>query len=1404
MAQTGLAPIYRYYTADLLTGRILAEIPFRGVSYERAIKGAGGFQGTIPVIDATDSLDLYENTMPGNTAVYVVRNGVCVWGGIIWSRSYDVVGRVLSVSASEFTSYFYHRRIWKSWNHQYGATITVVDGEAKAVLDYGSASSSLIPGASIKLQFDDVSQFKYDGYYKILDTPTPTYTVFGIDNNQAISTVNTVSRSGNVVSISTDTKHGLSVNDKVNVDLGTGTGSQFNGTHVVTSVGGSEDNIFTYTLAGADFEVAEVSGTVTRPLPDGIYSLVTVSVRADTYDYIRSLIDSVFSDFVGIDFPNDYIEPGISYDFEVIQKEVEGGVATIQTAEPHDLAPGQAVQIRNVDTNFDGEYYVTEVRNADEFSYELGGYLAPTAVSIQIEDIERLSATDGTVTITTLNSHAFLVGQLVDIETGVVEGGVGPMLNGTFTISEVVSATKFKYNTGYTTTIQELVFDPANAYSESRRNLVLNPSFETNTTGWSATGSTPATISRVTSGYKYGAAALQVACDGTVTLQGAYVPTKISVSASTTYTYSVWFKGELGKYVQLNFAEYNSGSTLLSTTSSTLVETTGNWQRLYVTKQTSSTTATVEISIKNIGAVAHTFLVDGVLFEKSTEVQEYFDGATTATDEYTYSWAGTAHASASIAIHHLDIIVAEISANTVTLTSTAPPDYTVGNSITVSGVWPQISIAEKSFSAANSKATITTAGNHHLQVGDTVNISGLRDYSRVIARTVSGTAVTMWTNQSHNFFVGDVVTLSDMEDIYYLTNKQLSSNVVTLTTSVSHNIAIGNSVTVSGIYDTFDVINKAVTDGVATLTLSANHNFKANDSVSIDGISETAHVISRVAEAGLVTLTTDSNHNFTDNGDIVVSGLGEPFDGKFKILTTTDTRVVYELGEDVNGDYALASADGTITTEKGSLIGTFTLSAVTANTISFNKPVNDVPSQAVSGGTAVGVSPMNGTFTVTAKNTNTFSYALTGNNVGSTAIVVPDDAKQPRADVSVTSIHAGDRTVTGVTRNSFSFTQAGITNNVAFSNIDGTASVSSIFNGTGISITAVTDDTFTYTKTAPNNVLETPANSLAYVEAPNIYNGTFTITAVDMDLNLIKYAKTHVDMPGTAVQGYGTATVSPVAVVSSFGPFPGNADIGVDFSTRGYSGKAVEPIAYRGFELTSVGDALSKYSDSIDGFEYRIDCAYDEVNDIFTKTFVLIPIDFPNPPAPGEVSPLSRFGADKLVFEYPGNIINVSIDESAENSSTRFFALGENDLGPEAGPPFSVNTANGLLRGTESKRKWPLLDDDEKVDGVQDETVLYAYAQRYLNEARPPDAQISVEVNGSLQPVVGSYYPGDWCSLIVDDKFILQRLSSDLEPRDTVIVRKIDAIKVSVPDGTTFPEKVSLTLVPEWEVDKHA
>jgi hypothetical protein len=250
-------------------------------------------------------------------------------------------------------------------------------------------------------------------------------------------------------------------------------------------------------------------------------------------------------------------------------------------------------------------------------------------------------------------------------------------------------------------------------------------------------------------------------------------------------------------------------------------------------------------------------------------------------------------------------------------------------------------------------------------------------------------------------------------------------------------------------------------------------------------------------------------------------------------------------------------------------------------------------------------------------------------------------------------------------------------------------------------------------------------------------------------------------------------------------------------STTTYSGKNVENKTYRGYELLSVGEELDNYSDTVDGFEFRVDCDYDYETGSFSKTLVLIPIDYPNPPDPGEASPPSRFGADKLVFEYPGNISNVKMDESAENAATRFFVVGNiGDLGEDASQPYAAASAKDMLNAG-----WPILDAEESVD-YESEEKLYKYAARYLAEHRPPISDFNVSVNGSLDPVIGTYAPGDWCSIIVDDTFVRQRLASDLEPRDTVIVRKINSFSVSVPDTPTFPEQVELDLISEPEVDK--
>jgi hypothetical protein len=172
------AALYRYFTTDLLTNQILAEIPFKGVSFERSIKAAGGFSGNIPVIPETASMDLYNSTMPGKTGLYVVRDSECVWGGIIWNRNYNVVDRELSVSASEFTSYFYHRNIWKTWTHDFGATVVASGGTLTGTLE--ALEYDFPVGSSVRLIFPEVSDFVYNAYYTIASSPTnTTFTITG-------------------------------------------------------------------------------------------------------------------------------------------------------------------------------------------------------------------------------------------------------------------------------------------------------------------------------------------------------------------------------------------------------------------------------------------------------------------------------------------------------------------------------------------------------------------------------------------------------------------------------------------------------------------------------------------------------------------------------------------------------------------------------------------------------------------------------------------------------------------------------------------------------------------------------------------------------------------------------------------------------------------------------------------------------------------------------------------------------------------------------------------------------------------------------------------------------------------------------------------------------------------------
>lgn len=140
-------------------------------------------------------------------------------------------------------------------------------------------------------------------------------------------------------------------------------------------------------------------------------------------------------------------------------------------------------------------------------------------------------------------------------------------------------------------------------------NIVPNPSFETDTSGWSSVQGTEI-LTRITTDAApgYGTASLQVTTDGS---SEGPMSDLIAVSPSTSYEYSVWLKGTGNIYLQwheyqadgLTSNGFNTGSTFALT---------NTWTQYTLTGTTAATTANLKLLVVYIDATPTTFWVDGV------------------------------------------------------------------------------------------------------------------------------------------------------------------------------------------------------------------------------------------------------------------------------------------------------------------------------------------------------------------------------------------------------------------------------------------------------------------------------------------------------------------------------------------------------------------------------------------------------------------------------------------------------------------------------------------------------------------------------------------------------------------------------------------------------------------------
>lgn len=347
--------VYKYFLYDLVSNTFLAEVPFRGVSYGRSIKEAGPFSGSIPVIEATANLDLYNTTVPGKTALYVVRDNKCVWGGIIWSRSYNIIDRNLQINASEFTSYLHHRVVWKTWASAHNASISITDGVGMVTLT--DSTYNFLADMPVELTFGNENFYKFAGYYPVLASPAPTNTVFYFDASTGDTDPDTLEQipihnlvdnscSANVRS---DTYHYMrEMLDEIMVDF-----------------------------SDRDFSILE---TELEPGVSYIFNGLTAS-RA------------------------------LNPDTGIME-------ATIKVDGLHWAVPGQKIQVRNVGHGFDGKYVATDIPLEDTFVYEQPTESAQSEINLSgnvAKIIKKAVASNGVATLTTSAPHGFNANDVVVI-----------------------------------------------------------------------------------------------------------------------------------------------------------------------------------------------------------------------------------------------------------------------------------------------------------------------------------------------------------------------------------------------------------------------------------------------------------------------------------------------------------------------------------------------------------------------------------------------------------------------------------------------------------------------------------------------------------------------------------------------------------------------------------------------------------------------------------------------------------------------------------------------------------------------------------------------------------------------------------------------------------------------------
>ena len=372
-------------------------------------------------------------------------------------------------------------------------------------------------------------------------------------------------------------------------------------------------------------------------------------------------------------------------------------VATLTTGTAHGLEVGDSVVVAGVDSNYNGTHTVTGVPTPTTFTYAtISGDMISTAVSpvgsaaggssISLgRTFNGYSAITAGVPVEAATSYrvSYYAKSVANGEVrpaiywyddkgvqigsrvlGTALGTIGQYQRGTATATAPAGA---KYagirlyftiqGTYYVDMVQFGISDLLTDFDEARGldlflqprkvNLVNNPSFETNSNGWT-TNSSKALVADSPDSLP-GSQALRLSGQNSLSFTTIVATsTTYKIKEDETYAFSMYLKASAPCTVVLTLAA-NDESGPDSQNASEIVELTTSWKRyqvsLYVPEGLSpSGTITMTASLTGT-LTGQTVTVDNVQVEPGFISTEYFDGSMPA--DFGVIWQGTAHASKS-------------------------------------------------------------------------------------------------------------------------------------------------------------------------------------------------------------------------------------------------------------------------------------------------------------------------------------------------------------------------------------------------------------------------------------------------------------------------------------------------------------------------------------------------------------------------------------------------------------------------------------------------------------------------------------------------------------------------------------------------------------------------------------